>query len=1092
MKRQKAYYGACTDQLKLQFIGRFPSASSHCNDKLLTSCSTLRPQYPGDCPSSNIGFPLDSVSCFVTAIPEEGSPYDFRILPLGEPGELVVGGYQLASGYLNRPEQTSAAFIDTPYGPVYRTGDKATMKPDGTIECLGRISDGQVKLRGQRIELGEVEQAAMRTEGCHSAIAMVIGGILVAFCAFDDDSKSEDQAEDVINTCRKWLPSFMVPGNVVIKTSFPRLPSGKVDRKQLKSDYAISTTPTESHSTAHPETSNPLEREISAIVSDCLGFQVSLSAHLASSGIDSLKAIRLASALWERGFQTSATDVLRSKTLSALCTTLQAEKSSSTPSQEDAPISGADSAEIQISQVLEKHEHLALLQSEIERLFWCTPLQNSMLAETSVNPQAYCNWIELEFPPDITTQEIEKWTHQIAENNCILRSGFVSFGRGFAHVTFRQLSQSAIQTVDQFDHGFQLVSDEDYLRPLRVQLRDGKQSKGPVALFQLHHAIYDGWSVDMLVEDFSALAAGRSPQSRPQYQDVARFYTDTTTQNWMDEARSFWADHLLGWQRHNLPRLMGRPPKSRGVQTNIKKLNISQSLLDETAQKFSCHPQVLFQAGLLWLWAHVQGQTDVVIGSVSSGRTIPVTNIERTMGPCITTTPLRINLTALTSIADIVRDIHSTNRQVLQHGILPLTDIKKIAGVNPGEALFDVLFVYQESLYSQQPQPGKVREISHQDYLETSLLVEIEPSSEGPVCRLTYHTDAISTEHADLLAEQLESVVLHLLRQPHSHINTVGESFAPELKSVYNTNPSNLSTIPDLAATFEQSASATPYATAIQFANALQHEAVDTISYGDLNSLANKIARWLREHGASEGGIVGLIMEKSINLYAAMLGILKAGCAYLPLLPTTPTERTQGILTQAEIKICVADVEISAALGDLANCIFMDIPSIDMSSNMDENMCLPSNPSRPAYVIYTSGTTGTPKGVVVTQENIVSNLDVLSRIYPHSNGSRFLQACSQAFDVSVFEIFFTWKVGACLCSGSNDTLFEDLEEAIRFLECTHLSLTPTVASLIDPRNVPNVEFLVTAGEPMTAVVANKWTGYLYQGKFPIWLCNCFR
>lgn len=951
------------------------------------------------------------------------------------------------------------------------------MNLDGTLECLGRISEGQVKLRGQRIELGEVEQAAMRTPGCHSAVAVVLGGILVTFCAIDSQLNQESTVEGVSNTCRTWLPSFMVPGDIVLMNSFPRLPSGKVDRKQLKSEY-------ESTRTAQPSDSvepiDPLEQEISKVASDLLGFDVSSSTHLATSGLDSLKTIRLASALRDRGFDVSATDVLESRNLSVLVSRIRTKSSNSMAQASETKTKAF--AEISIHQVLEERQELESMQGDIESIHSCTPLQNSLLAETSANPQAYCNWIELEFPAGSTAQDVGRCMRDIAKANSILRSGFVSQGRGFGQVVFCELPQSSIQNVEQFDRNFALVSEEDFLRPFKIQIRNGVQGHGATALLQIHHAVYDGWSSDMLLMDLSAISAGQSLEARPQFREVANFFRDPKTTALMDESRSFWADYLLGWQKHGLPRLMGRAPENPVVNTITKQLNLSQSDLDEGAKGLGCHPQVFFQAALLWLWAGLQGQPDVVIGSVSSGRTIPITQVERIMGPFISSTPLRVKLQELTSKTDLIRAIHAANRQALQHGILPLNEIKKLSGLHPGDSIFDVLFVYQESLFSQNRASSQVREVAHQDFLETKLLVEIEPAAGGPTCRITHHTDAISTEHASLLSQQLEAVVSCLLRNPEALIDTLQDCLAPELTSVFNASPSTLATVPDLASIFEQTAETTPDAPAVLFASSLEENALETIKYRELNSRANKIARHLRNQGSKEGDIVGLIMEKSIPLYAAMLGILKAGCAYLPLLPTTPTERVRLILSQAEIGICIADGEVSAALSDLPRCKFIDIRSTDLSSTAEDNVHIPADPSRPAYVIYTSGTTGKPKGVVVTQLNIAGNLDVLSRIYPVNNNSRFLQACSQAFDVSVFEIFFTWKVGACLCSGINDTLFEDLERTIRFLGCTHLSMTPTVAALVDPRNVPNVEFLVTAGEPMTAVVARKWTGFVYQGK----------
>lgn len=136
---------------------------------------------------------------------------------------------------------------------------------------------------------------------------------------------------------------------------------------------------------------------------------------------------------------------------------------------------------------------------------------------------------------------------------------------------------------------------------------------------------------------------------------------------------------------------------------------------------------------------------------------------------------------------------------------------------------------------------------------------------------------------------------------------------------------------------------------------------------------------------------------------------------------------------------------------------------------------------------------GTPKGVLVTHGNLISNLDVLEGVYPTSKHSRLLQSCSQAFDVSVFEIFFTWRIGGCICSATKDVLFRDIEQAIRILDVTHLSLTPTVAALVNPDNVPNVQFLVTAGEAVTQKVFNSWAGRgLYQGYgLVIYLQLCF-
>ncbi|KAH0068236.1 peptide synthetase, partial [Aureobasidium melanogenum] len=226
-------------------------------------------------------------------------------------------------------------------------------------------------------------------------------------------------------------------------------------------------------------------------------------------------------------------------------------------------------------------------------------------------------------------------------------------------------------------------------------------------------------------------------------------------------------------------------------------------------------------------------------------------------------------------------------------------------------------------------------------------------------------------------------------------------------------------------------------------------------------------------------------MEKSVALYVSILAAVKAGCGYLPLVPETPAARISQILVDANVRFCLTDSSTAHIITDISSCHVINITTADFSKQSCTSPQLAFEPTNIAYAVFTSGTTGKPKGVLVTQENILSNLEALSKIYPVPKGSRLLQACNQAFDVSVFEIFFTWYTGMCLCSASKDVLFRDLENAINELSITHLSMTPTVAALTNPAHIPRVQFLVTAGEAVTHQVHNAWAGKgLYQGYGP--------
>ncbi|KAI4602261.1 putative NRPS-like protein biosynthetic cluster [Pestalotiopsis sp. 9143b] len=273
---------------------------------------TLQPAFKKSTSPSCIGIPLDTVSAFVIQAPaNQADTLPFEIAPIGQVGELAVGGHQLATGYLNRPEQNAASFIETQFGRVYKTGDKARMLSDGTIECLGRVSEGQIKLNGQRMEIGEVEHVIIRTEGCHSVYVCVISNILVAFAAVDRISGMRDQ---IAANCKQWLPAFMIPSEIVVMESFPRLPSGKIDRMSLKKNFSSSHID-QAMTSDNQQFKDALEQLLCVSVGDMLQASVRPLTRLSSVGVDSIFAIQLAAQLRASGLPVSPLDVLGSKTL---------------------------------------------------------------------------------------------------------------------------------------------------------------------------------------------------------------------------------------------------------------------------------------------------------------------------------------------------------------------------------------------------------------------------------------------------------------------------------------------------------------------------------------------------------------------------------------------------------------------------------------------------------------------------------------------------------------------------------------------------------------------------------------------------------
>ncbi|KAH6618412.1 non-ribosomal peptide synthetase [Chaetomium sp. MPI-SDFR-AT-0129] len=1039
---------------------------------------TLQAGFASRSAVQNIGVPLDTVSAFILNIPTEHSTNQaISVLPRGEIGELALGGYQLAQGYLNRSEQTSAAFIDSSYGRLYRTGDKARMLLEGTLECLGRIADGQVKLRGQRMELGEIEQAALKTPGCHSAAAMVQEATLILFCAVDGESG--DISDAILQSCKQWLPGFMVPNEIVMVSSFPRLASGKVDRNTLAAEHGAQIT----GSSLGISYRDALEEQLCALTGTCLGVQVQPNQDLSKSGLDSLTAIKLASLLRDAGFRVGAIDLLADRSVSAIRKRLRSGLEAGIPPA-GPPMNVAHSAS-DIPDVVTGNPVLAASGRAVESIFPCTPLQRSMLAETMANSRAYCNWVELRIDGPHPPEVVRSWFLQLAQSNEALHTGFVAHDGRIVQVVFEQLLPSTIVLADSIDREFELREEADFLCPFRVWLSQTKGAVGTTAVLQLHHAVYDGWSLDLLIHDLERLAQGQELAVRPQFRRVLEHQRSEEYAQDRDAATEFWAGNLHGFQPPGLLVLNPETNRPPTVLSAIVPVPIDPKTLREALQSVECGAQTIFQAALAWLWSSMVGSEDVVVGSIQSGRTLPVSRIEDIIGLCITAVPLRTDLSQMRTVRDLLFGVHAGNRAAMQHGVLPLPDIKRSAGVRPGQSLYDVLFIYQESL-NNQSSTSIVKQVAHQDYLETKLLVEVEPSSAHFDCRFTYHSDAFPESQVRVMAELIPALVSRMLSNMDVELTTLRSAFPDHLLSVFNPTPNTFSGTPDLAAAVEQTATEFPHKDAVCFVDNISDGVISTttITFAELNNMANCIAGHMLEHGVGEGGVVGIVMEKSIRLYAGILAILKAGCAYLPLLPSTPAKRIRVIFQQADVGLCLIDTVTQKKWDPELSCRFLNIESASLATPARQYDKREPDPARLAYIIYTSGSTGVPKGVCLTQLNIMSNLDVLSRIYPVKETSRLLQSCSQAFDVSVFEIFFAWTHGLCLCSATNDMLFEDLERSIRKLNVTHLSMTPTVASLVNPVNVPCVEFLVTAGEAMTGSVARQWGDKLFQGYGP--------
>ncbi|KAJ5977485.1 hypothetical protein N7501_000827 [Penicillium viridicatum] len=1018
-----------------------------------------------------IGKPFKTVSAYIMALPSNDAPSstELRPLSLGQIGELVVGGPQLADGYINRPEENAKAFIDSPvYGRLYRTGDKARILPTGEIECFGRISSGQVKLRGQRIELGEIEHVIIRASGVRSAVTIVIDGNLVAFVLVTDKGTTDSSLREV---CRQLLPRFMVPGEFVLVDQFPQLPSGKIDRKTLEADFIRhrSTAQAFDDELCRDEK----EESIVSSVADVLGRRISSTESLAAAGLDSLAAIRLASHLLDAGIRLGVATLLEADSVDGiwqLATSLEA----ATPTEDTQAalqtilrlVSDAGAARV---------DSLGLSEQILD-IVPCSHIQQAMILETVQDNKAYCNWVELEFEASVSLTSVKSAFGQLVDHNEILRSGFLEIGlkdHSYGRFTWKTLDKQ-VSVQQEFDYDLGLSAGHDVLNPFRVQIKEGEDHLR--VLVHIHHALYDGWSWQLMLKDLRSILSGEELTSKPPYNVVTNFFIEHKLDKSATESSTYWHDQLQGLYPATFPTFYGNADIVHATDKATRVLDISVSKLNEVSQHLRVSRQTIFQAAFCYILSSYLGIGDVTFGTVFSGRTLPLKGMETVLGPCIRTLPTRMNLDRMQDVTDLLLAIQNMNRKSLEHGSLPLQDIKRASGIDLDHSLFDTALVWQESIWSDDHQGSVFREVEAGEFLEFALLLEFEPREENIFARATYKKSALPFEQAIMLLEQIDSVASILIDKVKLPIQEIRSYLPSSTLSIQHAVSREQVYPPSLASSVEMIASTDPDRVAVElmlWKTDTPAPLVESMTYGQLNSRANGLAHLLLHVGVTKADLIAIHLPTSINFYVAVLGVAKAGAGLL-LLPQVSSQLIHSILSTAKSKFCIVDhlTEDNHRLDSLKSLQLIHL-SYSLDVYHEFNIPYTNEGSDVAYAELMLIENGLTENIVISRQNLQSNINALSDLYPTPTGSKIL-SCLQGSGASIFQTFFAWHAGVTLCSATDLTMKTQIEQACQDMNITHLHLPPILASRIDPQAVPSVQYLLSSGEEMTPKLHRNW------------------
>ncbi|HEX5748907.1 MAG TPA: non-ribosomal peptide synthase/polyketide synthase [Archangium sp.] len=1028
-----------------------------------------------------LGRPIENVRLYV--LDRDGQP-----VGVGVPGELYIGGAGLARGYLGRPDATAERFVpdafsEEPGARLYRTGDRARWLSNGTVEFLGRV-DFQVKLRGHRIELGEVEAALREQPEVREAVAAVREYApgdqrLVAYVVpISPLPPGEGRGEGVTAPglapselrarLRQRLPEPMIPAAIVELSAIPLTPSGKVDRKALPMPGA-----TQAAGFIEPRTDT--ERKLAELWSRTLGVErVGVTDSFFELGGHSLLATQLVSRVRGTfGVELPLRAVFEAPTLEGL-----ARRVEETPRIRTPLVRGVDTDE---------PPPLSFAQ---QRLWFMDQLQSESTAYNV--PYA------LRLEGRLEREALERALEEVVRRHEVLRASFKSReGEPVMHIA--GLTRPSLSPVDlsEMDAGQQrgavewLVSEESS-RPFELSrapllratlLRLGEREH--VLLLTVHHIVFDGWSAGILFRELAALYDAFSrgtpsplPELPLRYADYARWQRGWLKGEVLEKQLAYWRQRLTGSPPVlelplDKPRPAQRSPRAGRVPVVLARE--PSEALEALAQREGSSLFMVLLAGFQALLARWTGQEDVVVGSPVAGRTRA--EVEGLIGLFVNTLVLRTDVSGAPTFRELLARVREVALGAYAHQDVPFEKLveelkpERESGHSP---LFQVLLVLENLPAREVVLPELKLSPVDQEALEAKLDLTLgfTRTPEGLRGLFLYDEALFEPETIQRLARYLETLLVAVARAPDRRVVDVellvGEERARVLEQ-WSRGPRVEGAMEGLSRVLELQAASTPDALAVEGNG-------QRLSYRELEARARSLAHRLRREGVGPEVRVGVLLEKSVEAVVAFWGIQKAGGVYVPLEAVLPAERLEWMARDAGVRAVVTlrGLEARCRLPEAVSVVRLE----ELQVREEAAGALESGvePGNACYILYTSGSTGRPKGVVVTHEGACDLVRGKAGAFGVGAESRVMQLASLGFDASIWEYLLTVSVGGTLYvpAGGRVPLGEELRRELVEGKVTVVTLPPSVLALLPDEELEHLRVVKSVGEACPAELVERW------------------